>query len=101
MNMDSQERMEPEEEEQEAGTSAPNPALMAMDPDHPMLQRAQQALGRQLNAKRMRVEGELREKQTALAVSVPHALLMLCSPGCMQLLLPWPLLQLHLQQLNQ
>jgi hypothetical protein len=40
----------------------------AMNPDHPMLQRAQQALARQLNAKRMRVEGELREKQTALQV---------------------------------
>ncbi|KAF6257749.1 hypothetical protein COO60DRAFT_1639651 [Scenedesmus sp. NREL 46B-D3] len=40
---------------------------MAMDPDHPMLQRAQQALSRQLNAKRMRVEGELRTKQTALS----------------------------------
>jgi hypothetical protein len=39
-----------------------------MNPDHPMLQRAQQALARQLNAKRMRVEGELREKQTALQV---------------------------------
>lgn len=40
----------------------------AMNPDHPMLQRAQQALARQLNAKRMRVDGELREKQTALQV---------------------------------
>jgi hypothetical protein len=40
----------------------------AMNPDHPMLQRAQQALARQLHAKRMRVEGELREKQTALQV---------------------------------
>jgi hypothetical protein len=39
-----------------------------MNPDHPMLQRAQQALANQLNAKRMRVEGELREKQNALTV---------------------------------
>eukprot|EP00775_Hariotina_reticulata_P007189 gene7189-7403_t len=37
-----------------------------MNPDHPMLQRAQQGLANQLNAKRMRVEGELREKQNAL-----------------------------------
>lgn len=43
----------------------------AMNPDHPMLQRAQQALARQLTAKRMRVEGELREKQTALQVPYP------------------------------
>lgn len=40
----------------------------AMNPDHPMLQRAQQALARQLQAKRMRVKGELREKQTDLQV---------------------------------
>jgi hypothetical protein len=57
-----------QEQEEEQGASAPSPALMAMDPDHPMLQRAQQALARQLHAKRRRVEGELREKQTALSV---------------------------------
>lgn len=33
-----------------------------------MLLRAQQALGRQLHAKRVRVEGELREKENALQV---------------------------------
>jgi hypothetical protein len=66
-----------EEQEDEQGGPAPNPALMAMDPDHPMLQRAQQALARQLNAKRMRVEGELREKQTALVVSCHSELLSL------------------------
>lgn len=43
-------------------------ANRAMNPDHPMLRRAQQVLARQLNDKRMRVEGELREKQTALQV---------------------------------
>lgn len=50
--------------------SALTPSLLTMHPDHPMLQRAQQALSRQLNAKRMRVEGELREKQNALSVSL-------------------------------
>lgn len=44
-------------------------ATGAMNPDHPMLQRAQQALYKQLDAKRLRVEGELREKQNALTVS--------------------------------
>eukprot|EP00878_Enallax_costatus_P030136 GHUV01032788.1.p1 GENE.GHUV01032788.1~~GHUV01032788.1.p1 ORF type:complete len:692 (+),score=266.59 GHUV01032788.1:452-2527(+) len=41
-------------------------ATGAMNPDHPMLQRAQDALRRQLEAKRMRIEGELREKENAL-----------------------------------
>lgn len=88
--MDDTEQQDPLQQEQdEQEISAPNPALMAMDPDHPMLQRAQQALARQLNAKRMRVEGELREKQTALTVGVPHVLHMpSCHavrllPGCM------------------
>eukprot|EP00879_Flechtneria_rotunda_P033179 GHRR01036724.1.p1 GENE.GHRR01036724.1~~GHRR01036724.1.p1 ORF type:complete len:546 (+),score=242.57 GHRR01036724.1:177-1814(+) len=42
-------------------------ATGTMNPDHPMLQRAQQALKQQLTAKRMRVEGELREKQNSLS----------------------------------
>jgi hypothetical protein len=70
-----------QEEQDEQGMPAPNPALMAMDPDHPMLQRAQQALARQLNAKRMRVEGELREKQTALSVRLPPANNKIVQPG--------------------
>jgi hypothetical protein len=56
-----------------------------MNPDHPMLRRAQQVLARQLNAKRMRVEGELREKQTALQVRLVSLLLYCCSsPVTMQ-----------------
>lgn len=38
----------------------------AMDPNHPLLQRAQEVLKRQLVAKKLRVEGELREKQGEL-----------------------------------
>lgn len=56
----------------------------AMNPDHPMLRRAQQVLARQLNAKRMRVEGELREKQTALQVrlgALQHSLSCICPPA--------------------
>lgn len=45
----------------------------SMNPDHPMLQRAQLALARQLKAKRTRIEGELRDKQTALQVSCQGA----------------------------
>eukprot|EP00877_Chromochloris_zofingiensis_P014228 jgi/Chrzof1/9059/Cz03g34170.t1 len=37
-----------------------------LDPDHPLLQRAQQALKQQLESKKLRVEGELREKQNVL-----------------------------------
>lgn len=40
-----------------------------LHPDHPLLARAQEALKRQLVANKMRVEGELREKQNALNVS--------------------------------
>jgi hypothetical protein len=69
------------DEQDEQGMPAPNPALMAMDPDHPMLQRAQQALARQLNAKRMRVEGELRENQTALMVRLSPATAEMIQPG--------------------
>lgn len=39
-----------------------------MQPDHPLLQRAQQALSRQLEARRYALQGELREKQNALQV---------------------------------
>jgi chromosome segregation ATPase len=39
-----------------------------MQPDHPLLQRAQQALSRQLEARRYALDGELREKQNALQV---------------------------------
>ncbi|KAF8063043.1 CCDC40 [Scenedesmus sp. PABB004] len=51
------------------GAEQQEPAAEAaqMDPDHPMLARAQAALARQLDAKRARVAGELREKQNALS----------------------------------
>jgi hypothetical protein len=42
-----------------------------MVPDHPLLQRAQQALAKQLEAKKLRVEGELREKKNLLQVWTP------------------------------
>lgn len=40
-----------------------------LHPDHPLLARAQEALKKQLLANKMRIEGELREKQNALKVS--------------------------------
>ncbi len=39
-----------------------------MNPDHPLLQRAQQTIFKQLQTKKLRVEGQLREKQNALTV---------------------------------
>ena len=40
-----------------------------LHPDHPLLARAQEALKKQLLSNKMRIEGELREKQNALRVS--------------------------------
>jgi hypothetical protein len=48
-------------EPEEASTSG-------MDPNHPLLHKAQQTLKSQLVNKRLRVEGELRAKQTQLQV---------------------------------
>lgn len=65
----------------DSGTTPLRTADGAMNPDHPMLRRAQQVLARQLTAKRMRVEGELREKQTALQVrhsNVRRKTLLIC-----------------------
>ena len=45
-----------------------------MLPDHPLLQRAQQALAKQLEAKKLRVEGELRERKNVLQVLSPFGL---------------------------
>lgn len=40
-----------------------------LHPDHPLLARAQEALKRQLLANKMRIEGELREKENALKMA--------------------------------
>lgn len=40
----------------------------AMDPDHPLLQRAQRALKQQLETKHAALRGELKEKQNAMKV---------------------------------
>lgn len=42
--------------------------LAGLNPDHPLLQRAQQALKRQLLANKTRLEDELRERSNALKV---------------------------------
>ena len=47
-----------------------NPEL---DPDHPLLQRAQKALEKQLLATKYRLESEVREKSVALQVRFPSA----------------------------
>lgn len=43
-------------------------ATAGMDPDHPLLQRAQRALRQQLEARRAALDGELKEKRNALKV---------------------------------
>lgn len=73
-DIDSEQQLDPSAESQRQ----PPPVLM--DPDHPMLSRAQQALHHQLLAKRIRVEGELREKQTALSVRAWHGVHAYISP---------------------
>ncbi len=45
----------------------------AMQPDHPLLARAQAALKRQLQAEQLRLQEELREKQIMVNVSVRSA----------------------------
>jgi hypothetical protein len=47
----------------------PSTSAGGMDPNHPLLQRAQAVLKRQLIAKKLRVEGEFREKQGELQAS--------------------------------
>jgi hypothetical protein len=42
--------------------------MLGLDPDHPLLQKAQQALKEQLLENKQRVEGELREKNNLLKV---------------------------------
>ena len=56
---------------QPSGTSAAIQAALSnpeMDPDHPLLQRAQKALEKQLLATKYRLESEVREKSIALQV---------------------------------
>lgn len=44
--------------------------LAQLPPDHPLLQRAQDALFQQLSATKLRLEGELRERRLALKASL-------------------------------
>ena len=46
----------------------PNPTKGGLDPGDPLLRRAQDALGAQLGAAKLRLEAELREKRKALSV---------------------------------
>lgn len=48
--------------------AAPPDALAKLPPDHPLLQRAQQALLQQLSATKQRLEEDLREQRQALKV---------------------------------
>lgn len=56
------------EEQQVSGTLAAALANPELDPDHPLLARAQKALGKQLLAIKERLEAEVREKAVALQV---------------------------------
>ena len=55
---------DPQDEESEADSLAGVSGMM--NPDHPLLQRAQAALKKQLQESKLRVEGELREKTKLL-----------------------------------
>lgn len=59
------------------------PDVAELAPDHPLLQRAQEALFQQLSATKLRLEEELREKKQALKARAEgqHA------PGCCALAL--------------
>jgi hypothetical protein len=47
---------------------SPPPNDVTMDVNHPLLQRAQRALKQQLEARKLQLEGELKERQNALKV---------------------------------
>jgi hypothetical protein len=47
---------------------APPGGAAAMDPDHPLLQRAQRALKQQLEARRLELAAELKARQNVLKV---------------------------------
>lgn len=57
-----------EEDQQRQQRQQPQEPLGGMDPDHPLLARAQLALKAQLEARRAQLEGELKEKRNALKV---------------------------------
>lgn len=63
-----------------ADAAAPPDALEELPPDHPLLQRAQQALFQQLSATKLRLEEELREQRQALKVRLwaPRLLTLTC-----------------------
>ena len=55
-------------EEPASDAEAPLTAASTMDPDHPLLQRAQRLLKQQLQTREAALEGELREKRNELKV---------------------------------
>jgi hypothetical protein len=68
-------QQEQQDDDGDAGDAAASALLTmpagAMDPDHPLLQRAQRALKQQLESKRRQLEGELKEKRGTLKVREP------------------------------
>ncbi len=54
------------EESAAATEGGAQPGMEELPPDHPLLQRAQEALFQQLSATKLRLEEELREKKQAL-----------------------------------
>ena len=69
---------------QPSGASAAIQAALSnpeLDPDHPLLQRAQKALEKQLLASKYRLESEVREKSIALQVCFAHDRMQCVCPG--------------------